>query len=131
MPPIPAGRRNHSLRKQAVAEARARRKTMTLPEVLLWNELKADKLGISFRKPHPIGRHKADFCCTSLKLVIEVDGFAHDTFDVAKRDQRRNAIMRRDGWTVLRIPAAEVLRDIDAVLDAIRVTAKPHRQAQR
>jgi very-short-patch-repair endonuclease len=98
---------------------------MTLPEVLLWRELKASRLGVAFRKQHPIGPYKADFCASCCKLVIEVDGFAHDTPDVALRDEKRDAFMVALGFTVLRIPARDLLEDMGQVLDRIRLALPP------
>jgi very-short-patch-repair endonuclease len=120
-----ARKQKQSLRRREVYEARTLRKTMTLPEVLLWREIKGNKLGVGFRKQHPIGDYKADFCYAAGKLVIEVDGFAHDTGDVATRDERRNAFMREEGYTVLRVPARDVLEDLGLVLDRIRLALAP------
>jgi very-short-patch-repair endonuclease len=119
-----------SLRKRTVDEARQLRRKMSLPEVLLWQELKSAKLGVSFRKQHPIGPYKADFCCTERKLVVEVDGFVHDTLDQTLRDERRNAFMQERGFEVLRIPASDILRSLSEVLQRISLALPPlHRFA--
>jgi very-short-patch-repair endonuclease len=118
-------KQKQSLRRPEVYEARMLRRTMSLPEVLLWREIKGNKLGVGFRKQHPIGAYKADFCYADGKLVIEVDGFAHDTGDVAARDERRDAYMSDKGFTVIRFPARDVLNDIGSVLDRIRLALTP------
>ena len=41
--------------------ARKLRKNMTLPEVLLWNQLKGKKLGYDFHRQKPIDHYIVDF----------------------------------------------------------------------
>ncbi len=108
-----------SLRKKSTYEARKLRKTMTLPEVILWNELKASKLGVPFRKQHPIGIYITDFCCSEKMLVVEVDGKVHDLLDQALHDQSRDETMKALGYRVLRFSAKDVLGNMLTVLDTI------------
>jgi very-short-patch-repair endonuclease len=108
-----------SLRRPEVYKARKLRKTMSLPEVLLWNQLKARKLGFSFRKQHPIGTYTADFCCPSHMLVIEVDGEVHNFEERALRDEARNAFMIDQGYSILRFSAKDILKDMESVLVCI------------
>ena len=70
----------------AVAQARRLRKSMTLPEVLLWRLLKGQPQGVKFRRQHPSSKIGMDFYCLDARLVIEVDGFAHNTGDRPERD---------------------------------------------
>ena len=106
-----------------VALARKLRREMTLPEVLLWQQLRRKGLSPKFRKQHPIGPYTADFYCAESRLVVEVDGEAHSRANQPKRDAARNAFMTQNGYAVLRIAAADVLRNMDAVTTAIRVHA--------
>ena len=73
-----------------VATARRLRRTMTLPEVLPWHGLRGDRTGYKFRRQHPIGPYVADFCCLGAKLIVEVDGEAHERRDGPERDERRD-----------------------------------------
>ena len=107
------------LRRAETYEARRARREMSLPEVLLWQRLKGSPQGVSFRKQHPIGRYRADFYCAASKLVIEVDGIAHDMGNRPERDESRTAALTERGYQVLRSPAADVLRDPDGVAAAI------------
>jgi very-short-patch-repair endonuclease len=103
--------------KRMVRIARKLRRTMTLPEVLLWQALKPADVNI--RKQHPCGPFVVDFYCAGAKLVIEVEGIVHAMGDRPARDEARFAWLERQGYSVLRIPAAEVLDDVGEVAEAI------------
>ena len=57
--------------------ARYNRHEMTESETVLWNALRKIRIGVRFRRQHPIGDYIADFICLPVKLVIEVDGEYH------------------------------------------------------
>jgi very-short-patch-repair endonuclease len=93
---------------------------MTPPEVLLWSRLRLLRGELPrFRRQHPIGRFVADFCCSSAKLVIEVNGADHTEEPRIERDARRDAYLVTQGYRVLRVPAGDVLRDVDEVVQGI------------
>ncbi len=99
---------------------------MSLPEILLWQRLKGAPQGVSFRKQHPIGAYRADFYCAAIRLIIEVDGIAHDMGDRPARDAARTHKLETQGYQVLRIAAADILKDADAVAEAIvSLAARP------
>ena len=106
-------------RNVMVLRARSLRREMTLPEGLLWRELRLRPEGFKFRRQHPIGPVVVDFYCPAAKLVIEVDGEAHGMGDNPRRDIERDAWLRREGLRVLRIPASDVLRDLVSVVTQI------------
>ncbi|NNC73273.1 MAG: endonuclease domain-containing protein [Sphingomonadaceae bacterium] len=93
--------------------ARALRKDGSLPEALLWRELKKRPGGFKFRRQHPVGRFVADFYCHAALLAIEIDGAAHDHGDQPEFDVRRDRWFESQGLNVLRIPARDVLSDLD------------------
>ncbi|WP_309750837.1 endonuclease domain-containing protein [Novosphingobium sp.] len=103
---------------------RQQRKNMSLPEVLLWNQLKGQPQGVKFRRQHPSSRIGMDFYCSDARLVIEVDGIAHDMDDRPQRDERRDAFMRSKGIDTIRIPASDILKDATAVAEGIIQLAK-------
>jgi very-short-patch-repair endonuclease len=105
--------------KQGVERARAQRRQMSLPEGLLWRELRKRPGGLKFRHEHPTGPFSLDFYCSDARLAIEVDGEAHGFGERPARDARRDAWLARCGITTLRVPAAEILRDLDGVLRGI------------
>src|SRR4051812_44701221 len=57
-----------------------------------------------------MGPYILDFYCLSLRLAVEVDGFAHDNSVQVRHDQRRDAFLAEHNVAVLRVPAAHVLR---------------------
>ena len=94
-----------------VARARQLRREMSLPEVLLWQQLRRKSTGLKFRKQHRVPPYFVDFYCAAAKLAIEVDGTAHDMGDRPERDIERDAFLRSKGIETLRILASEVLAD--------------------
>ncbi|PAX06507.1 endonuclease domain-containing protein [Sphingomonas lenta] len=90
------------------------RREMSLPEVLLWRELR--KREVRWRKGHPAGPYTLDFYCAPALLAVEVDGEAHGRDDRPERDAVRDAWLEERKVRVLRIAAPDILRDLDAVL---------------
>ena len=99
--------------------ARKLRKEMSLPEVLLWRELKGKPLGMKFRNQFGLLGYVADFACVEVRLLIEVDGIAHDMGDRQQRDEQRSAELEFHGWQVIRIAAKDVLKDYREVAESI------------
>ena len=103
--------------KRMVRIARELRREMSLPEVLLWRLLKQSEL--KFRRQHPCGPFVVDFYCPAAKLVIEVEGIAHDMGDRPERDEVRFRWLEEQGYNVLRVPAREVLADVGVVAESV------------
>jgi very-short-patch-repair endonuclease len=99
-----------------VKRARSLRKTLSLPEVLLWQQLRKRPGGLKFRKQFPIGRMTVDFACLERRLIIEVDGEGHNFGDQPRRDAARDASLRREGFRVMRVAARDVFKNMDGVL---------------
>jgi very-short-patch-repair endonuclease len=99
-----------------VKRAKTLRRTMTLPEVLLWQVLRGRPGGHKFRHQHSAGRYALDFYCSAASLCIEVDGKAHEMGNDPSRDARRDAWLEGQGIRTLRIPGEEILRDIEPVV---------------
>lgn len=97
---------------------------MTLPEVLLWQALRREQLeGLRFRRQHPIGCYVLDFYCEQARLVVEVDGRAHEAGDNPRRDEIRDTWLESQGLRVLRLPATYVLQELDNALISIAYAA--------
>ena len=54
---------------------------LTTPmESVLWAKLRGRKCGgFKFRRQTPIGPFIVDFVCFEAKVIIEIDGYTHDT----------------------------------------------------
>ena len=112
-----------------IKRARKLRREMSLPEVLLWQRLKDRPHGLKFRKQHPATPFVFDFYCHELRLIVEIDGAAHDMGDRPERDVNRDAHFRARGFRILRVPASEVLRDPDEAAEAIANYCEEARRA--
>ena len=111
-------------RPRSTRSARQLRRKMTLPEVILWHWLRQRPSGLKFRRQHPTGPCVLDFFCSDAGLAIEVDGEAHSLGDRPWRDAVRDDWLEAAGIRTLRIPAAEILTDADAVLRHVLAETK-------
>jgi very-short-patch-repair endonuclease len=100
-----------------IGKARRLRKEMSLPEVILWNELRRRPAGFKFRRQHPAGPFILDFVCLGAQLAIEIDGSGHD-FRV-HRDEARDEWLANQGFVTMRIAATDVMKNLDAVMRGI------------
>jgi len=100
--------------------ARRLRSTSTDAERKLWRHLWRIPIdGSHFRRQVPIGPYFADFACHQIGLIIELDGSQHASDEGLKRDSARTTFLEADGYKVIRFWNAEVLTEIEAVLDTI------------
>lgn len=105
--------------RKTILQARQLRKTMSKPEILLWQLLRKRPLGIKFRRQHPPGPYILDFYCPAAKLAIEVDGSAHDMDDRPERDVQREWFLNQQGVETIRISAEDILHDAEDIADRI------------
>ncbi len=66
----------------------------------------------------PVDRFILDFLAPSIKLAVEVDGASHSRRVAA--DVRRDRVLRRLGYRVLRLDAELVRSNLPAALARIR-----------
>ena len=105
--------------RPATLRARKLRREMSLPEVMLWNQLRGQKLGFKVRRQHPIGDYAGDFYVSSARLVIEVDGDGHGHGRRPEYDAGRDRFMIENGYSILRVSAVDVMTNLAGVIDAI------------
>ena len=97
------------------------RSAMTPAEIRLWQALKHRQLnGLKFRRQPSIGPFIADFYCPAAKLVIELDGSAHDSESAQQQDAERTAYLVSLGLRVVRFENREVMANLEGVLCEIR-----------
>jgi very-short-patch-repair endonuclease len=104
--------------------ARELRRRPSLPETLLWRELRKRPGGFKFRQQHPLGWYIVDFYCAAARLVIELDGLSHSTGDRPAHDERRDRWIGEQGMRVTRFAATDVMRDLESVLTAILIECR-------
>lgn len=110
----------YTYRKDLTEKARYLRKNSTRSEIMLWNCLKRDALGVDFHRQKPIDCFILDFYCPELKLGIELDGITHQQENVKRRDRIKEARMNELGITILRFEDVEVWGELDRVVEEIK-----------
>jgi very-short-patch-repair endonuclease len=104
------------------------RRLQTPAENILWDHLRNRKLvGHKFLRQHPVcvesrfGRNLyyiPDFYCHAAKLVIEADGPIHQI--KKDYDKNREEVLIALGLNILRFENAQILNEIEAVLNKIK-----------
>jgi very-short-patch-repair endonuclease len=90
----------------------------TSAESVVWQQLRARKLGYKFRRQHPLQGFIVDFYCYELMLVIEIDGSVHDV--TQKRDKQKDILLIQNGYRVLRFSNGLVNGHLSEVIKAIK-----------
>lgn len=66
------------------------------------------------------GQMEVDFLCSAKNLVVELDGAQHlSDAEAYRRDRRKDALLQKHGYVVLRFLAEDVGRRLDLVLDNV------------
>jgi len=104
--------------KEKLQRARELRRDMTPAEKILWEELRANKLGVHFRRQQVIAGFIVDFYCHKSALVVEVDGDIHDLQQ--DEDERREKVLSELGLRIVRFQNNEVMKELSRVMGKIR-----------
>ena len=113
---------NQRVSKEKLQRAKELRRDMTPTEKILWQELRANKLGVHFRRQQVIEGFIVDFYCHKAGLVVEVDGDIHDL--QREEDARREKALSELGLIVIRFRNDEVARDLSGVVERIKQSIK-------
>jgi len=97
------------------------RKNMTKEEKHLWYDF-LKKLDITVNRQKVIGDYIVDFCISSAKLVIELDGSQHYEPDSKEYDKQRDKFLQSQGYTVLRF----LNRDVNNNFEGVCLQIKKH-----
>jgi very-short-patch-repair endonuclease len=108
----------YNAKSDIFAKAELLRKNLTRAELLLWNSLRNNQMGVRFKAQHPIDIFIADFYCHKLKLVIEIDGGIH--LAQKEHDDGRTSEMEYLGIKVIHFTNEEVENQTKDVLNRIR-----------
>ncbi|MBI5951082.1 MAG: endonuclease domain-containing protein [Chloroflexi bacterium] len=104
--------------KEKQERARELRREMTPAEKILWEEVRANKLGVHFRRQQVIQGFIVDFYCHKSALVIEVDGDIHDL--QKEEDERREKVLSEMGLRIVRFGNDEVMKGLSVVVGKIK-----------
>ena len=91
---------------------------MTKEERHLWYDF-LKSLPITFNRQKVIGNYIVDFHCSSVKLVIELDGSQHYEEKGIFSDKVRDEFLNNLGLTVLRYSNLDVNRNFRSVCEDI------------
>jgi very-short-patch-repair endonuclease len=104
--------------------ARAFRRALTEPEVMLWSRLKGRGRGQPvFRRQFAYEAMIFDFYCPAAKLAVEIDGSTHWTEEKQAKDETRDGWLASRGIAVMRIGAGSVYQNLGQVTDAVILRA--------
>ena len=96
------------------------RKNVTPAERELWKYLRKRQFGAVCCRQVPVcDAYIADFAFRRAKLVIEVDGGYHTIPEQREKDRRRDIVMYREGYQVVRVTNKEVFHQLPVVLARI------------
>jgi very-short-patch-repair endonuclease len=108
--------------KRLIPVARKLRRNATSAERRLWQGLRRQQVaGFRFRRQVVLGDFIADFACFDARMVVEVDGATHSTDAEIAGDVARSAALTAFGFAVLRFTNDDVFRNLDGVLETIRM----------
>ena len=102
--------------RRTTERARSLRRELTDAERTLWYALRYGQLGCRFRRQFPIPPYIVDFACLEAQLVVERDGGQHA--EPGEHD-RRDAVLRRLGWRILRFWSNDILQNRAGVVQRI------------
>jgi very-short-patch-repair endonuclease len=101
--------------------ARHLRKNATRGETALWHMLRRRQIaGHRFRRQHPIGPFVVDFVCLERRVIIEADGYVHDTVSRQLRDIERDRWLETQRFRILRLTNEQIQTDPEATLARIQ-----------
>jgi very-short-patch-repair endonuclease len=103
-----------------IEAAKKLRQRQTEAEKMLWFRLRDKQLcGLKFRRQEPIGNYIVDFVSFEEKLVLEIDGNPHKEIETKINDNQRTLWLQGEGFRVLRFWNADILNDVEVVLEKI------------
>ncbi|MFA5931765.1 MAG: endonuclease domain-containing protein [Candidatus Paceibacterota bacterium] len=106
---------------QTMIKARYLRKEETKAEKMLWQELRNKKLGIKFRRQHPIDKFILDFYAPEINLAIELDGSIHT--ENKEYDKMRTEHLKSKNINVIRFWNSEVENNLKKVINKIKAVS--------
>jgi len=110
-------------KKDNIENARELRKNMTDQERKLWFCF-LRSFDIRFQRQKCIDNFIADFYCSKVKLVIEIDGSQHYTPEGRKKDEFRTEKLEKYGVYVIRFTNRQIDDNFRGVCEYIEKTVR-------
>ena len=107
---------------EKILESRRRdlRVKQTEAEKILWQKLRSRQIdGFKFFRQYSIGKYIADFYCSELRLVIELDGSHHYEENVFEYDKIREEFMKSLDIKTIRFNNLDVFKNLDEVMERV------------
>ena len=107
---------------EKILESRRRdlRVKQTEAEKILWQKLRSRQInGFKFFRQYSIGKYIADFYCSELRLVIELDGSHHYEENVFEYDKIREEFMKSLDIQTIRFNNLDVFKSLDEVMERV------------
>lgn len=109
-------------RKELKNLSRELRKNMTDAELYLWSRIRRKQIiNVQFYRQKPLLDYIVDFYCPKAKLIIELDGGQHYEPDHQLKDKEKDRVLKEKGFEVLRFDNLAVLKEIDSVVEVVRL----------
>lgn len=102
----------------SIVKARYLRREETKAEKILWKELRNRKLGVKFRRQHPLEKFILDFYTPEIGLAIELDGSSHK--ENREYDKLRTEYLKTHKIAVIRFWNYEIEKNLAEVLEKIK-----------
>ncbi|MBI2443278.1 MAG: endonuclease domain-containing protein [Candidatus Levybacteria bacterium] len=114
-------------REEKLTFSRSLRKNQTYAELLLWQRLRNRQLeNIKFRRQQVIGSFIVDFVSYEKMLIIELDGGQHNELYAREKDKARTKWLESQGYRIIRFWDNEVIKNLQDVMEQIRLAVTPH-----
>ena len=107
---------------EKILESRRRdlRVKQTEAEKILWQKLRNRQInGFKFFRQCSIGKYIADFYCSELRLVIELDGSQHYEENSLEYDNIREEFMKSLDIKTIRFNNLDVFKSLDEVMERV------------
>ena len=120
---MPISAHHRPVNRLGLKHAKRMRRGPTDAEGAMWLLLRDWRLAAhKFRRQVPFRSYILDFVCFDQRLVVEIDGGQHAS---SPRDKIRDAVLRQEGFRVLRYWNNDVLKQPKAILEDLFARLNP------
>ena len=103
-----------------ICRANELRENRTKSELIMWEQLRANKLGVKFRQQHPLLHYVLDFYCFELRLAIELDWPIHNQLHVIEHDHRRTIEIEENNIKLVRFKNEDLYYRLEKTISKVK-----------